>query len=73
MSVQAPYRTSFTVTGMTCPHCTNAVTEELAALDGVRSVDVKLSSGVVAVDSDRELTRDELIAAVREAGYSVVD
>ena len=37
---------------MTCGHCVAAVREELAALAGVRSVDVELESGEVTVVSD---------------------
>jgi copper chaperone CopZ len=48
--------TTFSVTGMTCGHCVNAVTEELSALPGVTAV---------AVDLDR----DTVASAVDEAGY----
>jgi copper chaperone CopZ len=72
MSVQAPYRVNITVTGMTCEHCVRSVTEELEALDGVRSVEVTLSSGLVILTSDRELTCAEIAAAVDEAGYALV-
>src|SRR6478672_9852932 len=37
--------TTFTVNGMTCSHCQRAVTEEIAAVDGVESVTVDLASG----------------------------
>lgn len=73
MSVEAPFRTEFTVTGMTCEHCVASVTEELDEIDGVRSVRVALHSGTVAVLSDRDLTRAELTAAITEAGYVVTD
>ncbi|HEY1968462.1 MAG TPA: heavy-metal-associated domain-containing protein [Pseudonocardia sp.] len=73
MSVQAPYRCAVTVTGMTCEHCVRSVTEELEALDGVRSVEITLSSGLVILMSDRELTGAEIAGAVDEAGYALVD
>lgn len=63
---------TFTVTGMTCGHCQQAVTKELSALQGVSRVDVDLATGLVTVDSDRDLTRDELAEAVDEAGYELV-
>lgn len=71
MTVQAPFRTSVTVSDMTCEHCVRSVTEELTALDGVRSVDVTLSDGTVTIMSDRELNGDEVNGAVEEAGYTV--
>ncbi|MHA6792377.1 heavy-metal-associated domain-containing protein [Pseudonocardia bannensis] len=73
MSVETPFRSSVTVLGMTCGHCTMSVTEELGELDGVRSVEVDLESGAVTVLSDRELGRDEINAAVVEAGFSLAD
>ena len=38
---------TFHVTGMTCGHCVQAVTDEVAAIEGVRSVRVDLDSGAV--------------------------
>jgi copper chaperone len=73
MSVQTSHLTTVTVSGMTCQHCVNAVTEELGALNGVSTVDVTLSSGIVTLRSNRELSRDELAAAVDEAGYTIAD
>ncbi|SDN71076.1 heavy-metal-associated domain-containing protein [Lentzea jiangxiensis] len=67
MSVTATY----TVTGMTCGHCVSSVTEELGEVAGVTGVDVVLETGAVTVTSDRELARDEVVAAVTEAGYQV--
>jgi copper chaperone CopZ len=72
MGVTAPFRTTVTVVGMTCGHCTSAVTSELTAIPGVRDVEVELSSGAVTVTSQRQLTGPELAAAVAEAGYELV-
>ncbi|MEV0676658.1 heavy-metal-associated domain-containing protein [Actinosynnema sp. NPDC050436] len=64
--------TTYTVNGMTCGHCASSVTEELSGVDGVTGVDVQLATGAVTVTSSRELTRDEVSAAVSEAGYELV-
>jgi copper chaperone len=63
---------NYTVTGMTCGHCVQAVTDELTSLDGVQQVDVELSSGAVTVVSDDPLDREAVAAAVDEAGYALV-
>ncbi|MGN7132131.1 heavy-metal-associated domain-containing protein [Rhodococcoides corynebacterioides] len=63
--------TSITVTGMTCAHCVNAVTEEVGALDGVAGVTVDLATGRVDVESDAPVSADALAAAVDEAGYEI--
>lgn len=67
MAVTATY----TVTGMTCQHCVSSVTEELSAVNGVTEVSVALETGAVTVTSDRELSRNEVLAAVDEAGYQL--
>jgi copper chaperone CopZ len=62
---------TYTVTGMTCGHCVQAVTDELTALDGVQQVDVELASGAVTVVSDSPLAEEAVAAAVDEAGYAL--
>lgn len=62
---------TYTVVGMTCGHCVNAVTEEVSKLAGVRKVDIDLPSGAVTVESDQPLDAQEVAAAVDEAGYEV--
>lgn len=67
MSVTA----TFTVSGMTCGHCVQAVTDEITSLAGVENVDVELSSGAVTVVSSDALSHDAIEAAVDEAGYAL--
>jgi copper chaperone CopZ len=67
MAVTARY----TVVGMTCGHCVQAVTDELSGLAGVERVDVDLPTGQVTVISSEPLTYDQVTAAVDEAGYTL--
>jgi len=62
---------TYTVVGMTCGHCVNAVTDEVSALPGVTAVDVDLASGGLTVTSDAPVDESALRAAVEEAGYEV--
>ena len=71
MSVETPFRTTVTVTGMTCGHCEASVKEEVGEVAGVRTVDVDLASGAVTITADRALERGEIEAAVVEAGYQL--
>ncbi|MGQ0576382.1 MAG: heavy-metal-associated domain-containing protein [Pseudonocardia sp.] len=71
MSVDAPFRSQVTVTGMTCNHCVMSVSEEVGEIAGVSAVEVELATGAVTVASARELSRDEIVAAVTEAGFQV--
>lgn len=66
--------TKYTVTGMTCGHCVNAVTEEVAALAGVSGVNVQLDDGAMVVESAERLPLSAIAEAVSEAGdYAVVE
>ncbi len=56
---------------MTCGHCAKSVTEEVSSIDGVESVEVDLATGLVTVTSAAEPTREQMLAAVDEAGYAL--
>jgi copper chaperone CopZ len=60
---------TYSVTGMTCSHCVASVTEEISTIDGVTDVAVDLPTGAVTVTSERDLDREQVRAAVEEAGY----
>ena len=60
---------TFNVTGMTCGHCTKAVTTEVLQVPGVRAVDVDLDSGTLTVRGEAE--DGAIRKAVDEAGYAV--
>ena len=64
---------TYTVTGMTCAHCVQAVTGELTALPGVADVQIDLGTGAVTVTSTQLLADDEVRTAVDEAGYELAD
>jgi copper chaperone CopZ len=66
-----PTTATYTVTGMTCGHCVQAVTDELSALAGVTEVQVSLGDGAVTVTSDGPLDSADVAAAVDEAGYAL--
>jgi copper chaperone len=62
---------TYTVLGMTCGHCVNAVTEEVSSVPGVTGVEVDLASGGLTVTSDAPVDETAVRAAVEEAGYEV--
>lgn len=68
--------TRWEVTGMTCGHCVNSVTEELTAIPGVSDVDVELVSdgtSTVTVHSATPIDSHAVKAALDEAGdYQLV-
>ena len=64
--------TTYTVAGMTCSHCVDAVTEEVAKISGVTDVQVDLTSGAVTIASASGVDQEAVAAAVDEAGYELV-
>jgi copper chaperone CopZ len=63
--------TSYRIDGMTCDHCVHAVTNALAGVDGVETVDVDLAAGTATVVGSP--APDAVIASViGDAGYELV-
>ncbi|MCI0688622.1 MAG: heavy-metal-associated domain-containing protein [Sporichthyaceae bacterium] len=62
---------SYTVEGMSCAHCVDAITREVSAVAGVANVAVDLDRGLVIVNG-HGLDDAALRAAIDEAGYVVV-
>jgi copper chaperone CopZ len=62
---------SYSVEGMTCGHCVNAVSEEVRKVNGVTDVAVDLAAKTVTVSGDA-IDDTAVRAAVDEAGYNVV-
>ena len=60
---------TYTVTGMSCDHCVQAVKTEVGKVAGVGSVDVDLAAGQVTVRSDGPVEAAAVRAAVEEAGF----
>ena len=62
---------TYTVTGMTCSHCVNAVHSEITHIPGVTDVRVDLASGALTVTSEQPVDDAAVAAAVDEAGYDL--
>jgi copper chaperone len=62
--------TVYSVPGMTCQHCVNAITDEVGQVPGVQSVVVDLDAKTVTVDAPA-VDDAALRAAIDEAGYAV--
>jgi copper chaperone len=62
---------AYRVAGMTCHHCTVAVTEEVEQIAGVRAVDVDLDTKLVRVHGDG-VDPAAVVGAIAEAGYEAV-
>ncbi len=62
--------TSYTVTGMSCGHCENAVREEVSQIPGVTDIDVSAQTGDLSITSEQRIDDAAVLAAVDEAGYT---
>lgn len=58
---------TITVTGMSCEHCEQTVTEALEAVEGVTNASVDRESEQATVEGETD--PDALVAAVEDAGY----
>ena len=65
-------RTVFTVSGMHCDNCNAAITGTLLGIDGVVEVSADYTKGeAVAVLRPKQVSADELKAAIEKLGYTV--
>lgn len=60
------------VDGMTCDHCKGWVEKAINEIDGA-SAKVNLKTKEAVVSLAREISDEEIIAAVKKAGYRVVE
>lgn len=60
----------FQVTGMTCSACQNAVQKSVKKLDNIDEVEVNLITGDMVV-TGTNIKRDQVVAAVKDAGYGI--
>jgi len=57
------------ITGMTCGGCVKTVTNALQGVKGVTEANVDLDSGTAEVKAEAGVNPDEMILAVKMAGY----
>ncbi|MEO0495510.1 MAG: cation transporter [Actinomycetota bacterium] len=60
--------TTYSVPGMSCGHCVDAITGEVGKVDGVSDVNVDLDTKLVTVVGGEH---DAIVAAIDEAGFDV--
>ena len=69
---------TYAITGLTCGHCVASVTEEVSEIPGVTDAQVALvanGTSTLTVTSDAPIARDQVVAALAEAGdaYRLAD
>ncbi|MBN1364828.1 MAG: heavy-metal-associated domain-containing protein [Syntrophaceae bacterium] len=58
---------------MSCQHCVMAVTRALSAVDGIKNVRVDLKSGIATYEETKTIDPMVVAAAVKMAGYEIVE
>ena len=61
----------FEITGMSCAACSSRVEKAVGSLEGVQECTVNLLTNSMIVEG--RATREEITAAVKKAGYGVVE
>jgi copper chaperone len=64
--------TTYSVPGVSCAHCRDAITREVEKVVGVASVDVDLERKLVTVRGD-DVEDDAVRDAIDEAGYDIAE
>ena len=64
---------SIKIKGMSCGHCVMAVNKALNAVDGIKDVQVDLKSGLATYTEVKAIDPMVVAAAVKMAGYEVVE
>ncbi len=62
---------SFKISGMSCEHCVKAVNNELSNLK-LNSYDVEIGLAKITYE-ETIVEENEIIEAIKEAGYEVID
>jgi len=61
---------TYSVPGVSCAHCRQAITDEVSRVPGVAAVEVDLDAKTVTVTGE-PLDEPAVLAAIDEAGYEV--
>lgn len=62
---------TYNVPDVSCEHCVAAVQRELSKIDGVEAITVDLDHKTVTVQAAADVTDQQIIAGLDEAGYDV--
>ena len=71
MEENKPAAKIYEISGMSCNHCKMSVEKAIGSVAGVESVNVDLPGGKAYVRGEHKVA--EVIAAVKEAGFGIVE
>ena len=59
--------------GLTCPACKKIIEKRVSGIDGVKSIEVNLDSGIAMIDADQEINILAVKAVLLDTPYQVVN
>ena len=59
------------LSGLTCPACKKITEKRIGSLAGVKKVEVIVDAGVATIDTDRELSIEEIKEVLKDTPYQV--
>lgn len=62
----------FKISGFHCEACTKITSKRIGKIDGVSEVIAELSTGIVTVNANRQLTKDEINNALTGTSYKAI-
>ena len=62
---------TFRVPDVSCDHCVAAIRGELSKIDGVDEVVVDIASKIVTIRHNGDVSDEQLVAGLDEAGYEI--
>ena len=62
----------FKVDDMSCGGCAASIRNAVLRVPGVRAIDADPQSKAVIVDAPADVTREAIVAAIQEAGYTEI-
>lgn len=61
------------INGMNCMHCVKAVKESLGEVKGINKVEVSLENKQAIVNLENEVSNEQIIEAIDDAGFEVIE
>jgi copper chaperone len=61
----------YKVPEISCEHCVRAITNELTSVPGIEVINIDIPTKVVTIRHTDEVSDEQIVATIAEAGYEV--
>ena len=63
--------TILNVKGMVCGGCENRVKNALSQIEGIKSVEADFKTGIVKVNADEKVSKEEMKETITDIGFEI--